>query len=446
MAVSPRLIWLLLAGLLPVLVWPTRITVLVWVGLCLLLTVLDLVLAPAPQQVRLSRAPLGPIRWGESVETELRVYAERRLRGVLRDAWQPSAGAAEPAGDRHRLAVAARGLARFRTRLTPTRRGLLRSDRVTLRLFGPLGLAGRQRSIEVPGELQVLPAFESRRQLPSRLARLRELDGRSAVRTRGQGTEFDSLRDYVRGDDVRSLDWRASARRRELVVRTWQPERDRRITVLLDTSRLSAGRVAPSADAARRADPDTDIPRLDAGMDAVLLLSALSARAGDKVTFLAGDRRLRARVSGLARHDLLPALSRSMSPLQAALSEADWTSLGGEIARAGRRASLIVLVTPLEPQPVRESLLPVLAGMAHRSRIVIASVRDPGLDALAGEVAYDSVDQVYTAAAAERSLAERMRMIEVLSGLGVTVLDAAPDELPARLADHYLLLKAQGRL
>ena len=102
--------------------------------------------------------------------------------------------------------------------------------------MGPLGIAARQRSIDVPGRLRALPPFDSRRHLPSRLATLRQLDGRSAVRTRGQGTEFDSLRDYVEGDDVRSIDWRATARRRNVVVRTWQPERDRRVIIVLDLS------------------------------------------------------------------------------------------------------------------------------------------------------------------------------------------------------------------
>ena len=128
---------------------------------------------------------------------------------------------------------------------------------VTVRLSGPLGLACRQATLDVPGTVRSLPPFDSRKHLPSRLARLRELDGRAAVRVRGQGTEFDSLREYVRGDDVRSIDWRASARNRNVVVRTWQPERDRRVVLVLDTSRTSAGRVgdvpAPRLGDGRRA-------------------------------------------------------------------------------------------------------------------------------------------------------------------------------------------------
>ena len=143
--------------------------------------------------------------------------------------------------------------------------------------------------------VRALPPFHSRKPLPSRLAVLRQIDGRSAVRIRGAGTEFDSLRDYVDGDDVRSIDWRATARRRAPVVRTWQPERDRRVVLVLDTSRLSAGRVL-------------DMPRLDASMDAALLLAPLASRAGDRVDLVAGDRRVRARVSGVDRTRLLAEL------------------------------------------------------------------------------------------------------------------------------------------
>ena len=164
------------------------------------------------------------------------------------------------------------------------------TDRVTVRTLGPLGLAGRQGAVDVPGTLRVLPAFPSIKHLPSRLARLRELDGRAAVRVRGQGTEFDSLREYVSGDDVRSVDWRASARSRSVVVRTWQPERDRRLVLVLDTGRTSAGRV-------------DDAPRLDAAMDAALLLATLASRAGDRVSFVAGDLGVRSRLQGSHRRD-----------------------------------------------------------------------------------------------------------------------------------------------
>ncbi len=431
MAVSGLLPLLVLVGAVAVVLDPSRRTVMLWVLVCLALVIIDLLLAVSPKRLVLHREPTSPVRLGEATSTGLLVTnpTRRRVHGRLRDAWQPSAG---PRRDRHKLSVRGGERRRFTTALTPTRRGDRLADRVTIRSFGPLRLAARQRSVEVPGVVRALPPFESRKHLPSRLASLRQLDGRSAVRVRGQGTEFDSLRDYVEGDDVRSIDWRATARRRSVVVRTWQPERDRRVILMLDTSRTSAARIG-------------DQPRLDAAMDAALLLAALASRAGDRVDFLAGDRWIRTRVSAAAnRTTLLGELVQAMAPLEPALLEASWPVLASAVTDITRRRALVVLLTPLEPAAIQESLLPTLATLTHHHRVVIASVADPALPELAAT--RTSTTDVYAAAAAERSLALRERTAAVLRRMGVTVIDAAPEQLPPRLADHYLWLKAEGLL
>ncbi|WP_447645437.1 DUF58 domain-containing protein [Nocardioides zeae] len=296
---------------------------------------------------------------------------------------------------------------------------------------GPLGLGVRQRTVDVPGSVRALPAFDSRKHLPSRLARLRELDGRAAVRVRGQGTEFDSLREYVRGDDVRSIDWRASARTRNVVVRTWQPERDRRVVVVLDTSRTSAGRVA-------------DVPRLDSAMDAALLLAALASRAGDRVDFLAGDRVVRRRLRTGGGTSVVHPLSEAMADLAPVIAEADWRTLAGGVQALGRRRALVVLLTPLEPASIEEGLLPVLPTLTRHHRVVVASVRDPALDVLAAD--RSDVDAVYAAVAAEQATARRRATADLLRALGADVLDTDAERLPPVLADHYLALKARGQL
>ena len=319
----------------------------------------------------------------------------------------------------------------MRTRLVPRRRGDLRALGVTLRLWGPLGLAARQRTVPLEGVVRSLPPFASRRHLPSRLARLRDLDGRAAVQVRGQGTEFDSLREYVRGDDVRSIDWRASARNRGVVVRTWQPERDRRVVLVLDTSRTSAGRVE-------------DVPRLDSAMDAALLLGALAARAGDRVDLVAGDRRVRRRLRSAGARDVAARMQDAMADLEPVLVEADWAALAGAVTALGRRRALVVLLTPLEPSAVEEGLLPVLPVLVRHHRVVLASVRDPALEQRAA--ARSDLDEVYGAAAAEQAMARRARTADLLAALGVDVVDADAESLPPALADHYLALKAQGLL
>ncbi|MFK5584451.1 MULTISPECIES: DUF58 domain-containing protein [unclassified Serinicoccus] len=435
MIVRGPVVGLVLLGLVPVLLWPGRAgpVALAWLLGTALLVVLDTLLATSPAALRLERGPVPQVRLQEVTSSTLTLTnpGSRRLRGVLRDAWVPSAGAD---GARHTLDVPGGERRAVTTVLRPTRRGDRPAVGVTVRSHGPLGLGGRQRTVTVPGSVRSLPPFRSRRHLPSRLARLRQLDGRSAVRTRGQGTEFDSLRDYVEGDDVRSIDWRATARRQHVVVRTWQPERDRRVILVLDTARLSAGRVG-------------DEPRLDAAMDAALLLAALASRAGDRVDLLAGDRTVRARVGsrgGAARSGLLHEMVSALSTLEPVLLETDWPMLAGAVNGLTRRRALVVLLTPLEPAAVEESLLPVLPTLTAHHRVVVASVADPELDRMRTDTS--GIEQVYDAAAAERTGTLRHRTSLALGQLGVSVLDETPERLPVALADHYLALKAQGLL
>jgi uncharacterized protein (DUF58 family) len=410
---------------------PTVGTVLLWTLAVALAVAVDLSLAPSPRGLLLERSGASVVRLGESVTTDLVVTnpGRRAVRGLVRDAWQPSAGAEH---ERHDLRLGSGERTRLSTRLRPTRRGDRHADLVTVRLNGPLGLAARQRSFSVPGTVRVLHPFHSRRHLPSKLSRLRQIDGRSAVRRRGQGTEFDSLRDYVEGDDVRSIDWRATARRGSVVVRTWQPEQHRRIVIVIDTSRTSAGRVG-------------DVPRLDAAMDATLLLTALAGHAHDRVDVIAGDQRVRARVVGSSdRTNPLAEVVSALAPIDPAIVEADWSALAAAVVSRHHQRSLVVLLTPLEPAAIEEGLLPVIPTLVARHRVVLASVADPAVGAMLAT--RDTASDVYGAAAAERTVAMRQRVAAALERMGVDVIDADADELPARLADHYLWLKSEGLL
>ena len=429
MSVTGRLPLLVLLGLLPVVLRPQASTVWAWALLVLVAVALDLLTAAPPTAVTVDRSATDSTRHGDTTSTVLTVRNASRRRAdlLVRDAWQPSAGAHV---DRHRARLAPGAATRLTTVLQPERRGVLRSLGVTVRSVGPLGLAARQSTRHVPGEFRALPRFDSRKHLPSRLARLRELDGRAAVRLRGQGTEFDSLRDYVRGDDVRSIDWRASSRSRNVVVRTWQPERDRRVVIVVDASRTSAARVG-------------DVPRLDSQLEAAQLLTALASRAGDRIELLAGDRRVRVRLrtSGQAAPR---EVAQALAMVQPEIVEADWQGLAAAVTSLGRHRALLVLLTPLEPHAVIEGLLPTLATLTRHHRVVLASVRDPQLSEVARR--RDDLAGVYAASAAEQVLGRREHTAQVLRRLGVDVIDADPDDLPPALCDHYLLLKARGQL
>lgn len=399
-------------------------------GLLLVAIAADLCLAAPIRPLRLARAGETKALLGQSVPVMLTVAnpGRRALRGGIRDAWQPSAGA----NPHHvRVHIPPGTQATLTTTLTPVRRGEKSAAVVTIRSLGPLGLAGRQAKRPVPWTVRVLPPFRSRRHLPEKLSRLRELDGQHRALLRGQGSEFDSLREYVIGDDVRSIDWRAAARRGDVMVRTWRPERDRRILVVLDTGRTSAGRVAGT-------------PRLDTSMDAALLLTALASRAGDRVDFLAFDRRIRARVVGAPRSAVLSSVTNAMAIIEPELVETDAAALASAALTAARHRSLIVLLTDLNPAAVEEGLLPRLPLLASRNQVLVAAVADPALaDMAAGR---GNAAQVYEAAAAEQARTGRQRISALLQRRGARVVDAPPDRLPSALADAYLELKAAGRL
>jgi uncharacterized protein (DUF58 family) len=395
-----------------------------------LLVGVDVALAGSPRALRLSRDGDTRVRLGERALVRLVVTntGKRSVHGLLRDAWPPSAGAVPV---RWRIHIPPGERRVFEVTLTPTRRGDRSAAEVTVRSIGPLGLAGRQRGLQAPWTVRALPPFASRRHLPSRLARLRDLDGRQALLVRGAGTEFDSLRAYVAGDDVRSIDWRATARAGGVVVRTWRPERDRHVLLVLDVGRTAATRVG-------------DAPRLDASLDAALLLGALAVRAGDRVDLLAIDRTVRADVRRSTPTELLPAFVNAMATLEPALVETDYRRLVSEATARAGRSSLVVLLTGLEAASVAEGLIPVLGPLLRRHTVLVAAVADPSVATMART--RDDSAAVYSAAAAEQALAERDQVAGLLRRRGVHVVDEPPERLPPALADAYLDLKAAGLL
>ena len=436
MALTGRAALLAALGSLPVGIWEPSWTGILAVNAPLAVAcACDFALAAPVRHLSLTRSGDTSVRLGETADVTLTVTnpSRRPLRARIRDAWPPSSWlpGTEFDASRHRLTVPPGERRRLTTRLRPTRRGDRHADRVTIRSYGPLGLLTRQGTHTVPWAVRVLPPFTSRKHLPSKLARLRELDGRTSVLTRGEGTEFDSLREYVPGDDTRSIDWRATARQTTVAVRTWRPERDRRILLVLDTGRTSAGRVG-------------DAPRLDASMDAALLLAALASRAGDRVDLLAYDRRVRALVQGRTARDVLPSLVNAMATLEPELVETDARALAATAIRTAPRRSLIVLLTSLDTAPVEEGLLPVLTQLTQRHTVLVASVADPHIARMA--TARGNTEAVYEAAAAARAQTERDRTAEKLRRVGVTIVDATPDDLAPALADAYLALKSAGRL
>ena len=432
-----------------------------WSGIALVAAVVavgvmvDVALAGPVRTLEFERGGDTTVRLGATARVQLVVTnpSGRRVRALIRDAWPPSAGLQGSHGPRIAWLIRRSSSLGTRSRsrpasgdgsspswslhaagtATPSTSASAPSDRWDWRHD-----SADAQSVAHPGTaaLPVAPPP------PSRLARLRELDGRTSLLVRGQGTEFDSLRDYTVGDDVRSIDWRATARRHvgdhyDVVVRTWRPERDRAILIVLDTGRTAAGRIGTE-------ELGTDGVRLDAALDAALLLTALALRAGDRVDLLAYDRRIRAAVTRTAASQTLAQVTNAMAVLEPELVELDARGLVTTVLNRAPHRALVVLLTSLDSAPMTEGLLPVIGRLTARHEVVVASVADPRIEHMAH--GRGDATAVYEAASAERARAERRHVADLLAKHRVTVVDQPPTLIAPALADAYLALKAAGRL
>lgn len=411
-------------------------------ALVLLAGLVDGLRAPAPGSLRIRRELPGviPLDGTATLRWEVRNSHGHPVQVTIADALAPSLRA-----ERRRvvLRLPARGTVRAETGLNPSRRGRFTLSEVTVRVEGPWRLVARQGSVTVPDVLRVYPPFHSREEAELRIDRARILEvGLRSAQGRGGGTEFESLREYSIDDEYRKIDWGATARTGKPIVRTYRAERNQTLLCLLDTGRLMAARVRdPSAEGAAWG----DVPRLDHAMDAVMMLTAVSTRLGDRAGLVAFSERVRTSVAPGHARDQLSRVTESMYELEPELVESDYAGAFAHTLARFRRRALLVVLTELAPEPVNETLLPALPLVLRSHLVLIAGVRDPAVDRWARSQPGDA-STAFRKASAVASLDDRRRMVARLRSLGAVVVDEPPGRLAPSLADAYLRAKATGRL
>jgi uncharacterized protein (DUF58 family) len=304
---------------------------------------------------------------------------------------------------------------------------------LAVRVDGPLGLAAKQDRQVMPATLRVYPPFDSRDEAELRINRARILEvGLRSAQGRGGGTEFDSMRDYGPDDEFRRIDWSSTARAGRPIVRTYRAERNQTVLLLLDNGRVMAGRVG-------------GVPRVEHAMDAVMMLTAVATRLGDRAGLVAFDREVVAIVPPAHARSQLNRVTEAMYQLEPQLVESDYAGAFVEALARFRRRAMLVVFTELVEQAVADTLLPALPLIVRDHVVVIAAVQDPAVLALA-ESSPENPSGAYRKAAAIAALEERRRLVGRLRGMGVTVVDGPPGRLAPALADAYLKVKATGRL
>lgn len=318
------------------------------------------------------------------------------------------------------------------TDIAPTRRGRFELGELVIRVDGPLGFAARQQVRWLPEELRIFPRFPSRAEAELRLKRNRLDMGLRSARMRGGGSEFEQLRDFTVDDEFRKIDWSATARANRLIVKTFRTERNQTVINVLDNGRLMAGQVA-------------DVPRSEHAMDAIMAVTTVATGLGDRTGLLVFDRNVRTSVAASARSTQLSRMTNAMFDIEPELAESDYRGAFTETLLRFNRRTMLIIHTELVEQTLGDFLLPALPLLTRSHIVVIAAVRDPAVDSWAS-TAPTTAEETHRHAAARASLAERQRTIAELRRNGASVIDAVPGKLAARLMDHYLDVKAKGKL
>ena len=396
-----------------------------------LLWLLDRQLTPSPARIGMARRIPNSISLGRegTVRWTLRNDNERAATVRFAEAFAPSLQAEVR---RVELRLEPGRTATVETDLVPLRRGRFELGEFVVRINGPLGFAGRQQTRWIPGEVRVLPRFPSRAEAELRIQRSRLDIGLRSARVRGGGSEFDQLRDFTIDDEFRKIDWSATARAGRTIVKTYRAERNQTVINILDNGRLMAGQVAT-------------VPRVEYAMDAIMGVTTLATRLGDRAGLLVFDKEVRASVAASNRITQLGRVTDVMFDLEPELAESDYRTAFTETLLRFSRRTMLIIHTELSEQAIGEFLLPALPLLTRSHVVVIASVQDPAVAGWAATAPGDE-EAAHRHAAAQAALAERDRTIVALRRTGATVVDAPPAQLAGRLMDHYLDVKATGRL
>lgn len=319
-----------------------------------------------------------------------------------------------------------------------SRRGAHELGELRLRLRGRLGLFERQSRLIGRVVVRVEPPLLGLRRTLELAAseRWRDLGVRS-IRRRGGMTEFESLRELVRGDDIRQVDWKASARRAKPIVRQFREERGQELILVFDCGRRMAATssVDPERGASRFGRPMRGWSKLDHALDAGLQIAAVALQEGDRVGVLAFDDKVRVFLPPARGSDRLERLREAVFALEPSAREADLERALRELSLRHRRRALVLILSDVaDPLSVERQRL-ALAGGSRRHRILFASLDDPSVRALTeGRIQ----ERASVRAAAFELIGERERSLAQLHGAGVRVLDTLPAEAAAPLLAAWL--------
>lgn len=398
-----------------------------------LLIWLDATLAP---RVSVARDPLPALSVGHAGEVTYRWTNPpgRRARLDVREVRPDILGGLQPS---RTLRIPARSVGRETVPVLPVRRGRERggdaSGGFVVDSLGPLGLGRHRMRVPLPWEVVVYPPLVSVRLRASVAEALRRREaGMKAVRRLGEGRLFESLREWVPGDDLRSIDWKATARRAKVITRQYEAERRQQVLLVLDTGRLMTADVG-------------GVARLDFAVQAALELAYAAAQHDDNVgimTFADGVQHFVAPERGRAG---VRGVMDVLAEVQPKLVEPDYPGAFRYLAARNRKRALTVLFTDVIDRFASDALVANVATLRPRHLPLAVTLRNPELDAAGAQRPATSRD-AYRKAAAEELLHAREEALGHMRRAGVLVIDVTPERAAQAVVAKYLDLKRRGTL
>jgi uncharacterized protein (DUF58 family) len=312
--------------------------------------------------------------------------------------------------------------------LVPRRRGDHGIRTLHVRWTGPIGLLERRIAMPIDAKVSVVPNIGAVRAIALRMFADRSfMAGLKVERYLGDGTEFESLREYVPGLDHRAIDWKSSARHRKLLCTEFRAERNHQVVMAVDAGQLMA-------------EPVAGIPKLDHAINAAILLGWFCLRTGDRVGLLGFDEKVRTwsePKGGMHTFARLQALSAEIDYRRV---ETNFTLTLADLSTRLKRRSLVVLFTDFLDTVTAELMIENVTRLARRHLVLFVAVKDPTLDARALAVPR-SLDILHQAVVASDFARERNIVLERLRRAGAHCIDATPGEFSMQLVNRYIEIK-----
>lgn len=320
-----------------------------------------------------------------------------------------------------------REVAKCELPINTLRRGRVRLPRVWLSIRGPLGFMARTVRRELGVEAAVVPNVAAiKRQALTFMAQDAPLGVKPQFQ-KGSGTEFEALREYLPGLDPRGIDWKHSARHRKLLCKEFQTERNHHVVLAIDTGRLM--------------EEDLDgIPKLDRGFQALLFMSYVSLKAGDRVGFCAFDARTRAFLAPAGGYGVISRIQSSFAALDYTTEETNFTLALAELSGRLRRRSLVVIVTDFVDTVSAELMIENMGRLAQRHLLVFAALSNPALQRQF-EQRPENIEAAARSVLAHELMRERRAVFSRLRRLGILCIETSAEQLDSALISRYLAIK-----